>query len=173
MIVKSAISTASDSDAAAAELAEAVQGFEPDLAALWVSPHHGPDYAVLANGIHELVSPRNLLGCSGESIIGPSREIEGSPATPIGRACPITATVAMPRIARIAHREPSISVAAMVAMRLGTLIVTALLFYRMAVGELDGSLLADGHRYKRWQNGGNFMYNPVHPGTTKTGLYTP
>ncbi len=80
MIVKAVISTASDSDDAAAELGQAVQGFVPDLAALWVSPHHGPDYAVIVDRIQELVSPRNLLGCSGESIIGPSCEIEQAPA---------------------------------------------------------------------------------------------
>lgn len=80
MIVKAVITTASDSDAAAAELAQAVQGFVPDLAALWVSPHYGPDYAALLDRIQEFVTPRNLLGCSGESIIGPGREVEGTPA---------------------------------------------------------------------------------------------
>ena len=80
MIIKAAISTASDSVGAAAELGQAVRGFMPDLAALWVSPHHGPDYAVIVDRIQELVSPRNFIGCSGESIIGPGREIEQAPA---------------------------------------------------------------------------------------------
>jgi small ligand-binding sensory domain FIST len=52
----------------------------PDLALLFFSPHHLTACEDLVEGLRERLTPRCLLGCVGESIIGNDREIEASPA---------------------------------------------------------------------------------------------
>jgi small ligand-binding sensory domain FIST len=79
----SAISTHESAEAA---LREAVQaslhslGSRPDLAFLFVSPHHVQELDHLAALAAELLGTANLLGCTGESIVGISREVEEAPA---------------------------------------------------------------------------------------------
>ena len=51
-----------------------------DLAVLFFSTHHARAADVLAHTVHRRLSPRCLLGCVAESVIGGDREIEQSPA---------------------------------------------------------------------------------------------
>src|SRR5436190_1553085 len=60
-------------------------GAVPDLAMVFVSPHSvpssgGPRYESLAADLCSRLGTRNLLGATGESIVGGRREIEGQPA---------------------------------------------------------------------------------------------
>ncbi len=80
MIIRSALSTDTDPRGAAAEICEAVAGFAPDVAALWISPHYGPEYEDVVSRVRDTLNPRNLIGCTGESIIGPNAEVESAPA---------------------------------------------------------------------------------------------
>jgi small ligand-binding sensory domain FIST len=52
----------------------------PDLAMLFFSPHHGRQAERIAAEACELLETDNLLGCTGESIVGMGREIEGDSA---------------------------------------------------------------------------------------------
>lgn len=57
-----------------------VAAFGADLAIMFASHHYGPEFVKLARGIYERINTRNLIGCTGDSIIGPTAEIEGRPA---------------------------------------------------------------------------------------------
>jgi small ligand-binding sensory domain FIST len=75
-----ALSTAVDTRAAVNEVCEQVLaslGGPPDLALAFVSPHHE---AGVAAALCDGMGTDNLLGCTGEAIAGPGREIEGQPA---------------------------------------------------------------------------------------------
>jgi small ligand-binding sensory domain FIST len=52
----------------------------PDLAMLFVSPHHVRDANALAASVQQRLSARCLLGCTGEAIVGNDQEIEQGPA---------------------------------------------------------------------------------------------
>jgi small ligand-binding sensory domain FIST len=52
----------------------------PDLAMLFFSAHHEDAASTLAQIAHKRLSPRCLLGCVGEAIIGNGEEMEGTPA---------------------------------------------------------------------------------------------
>lgn len=86
MIVKAAISTESDTNTAVVEVCSAVGGIDPDLIVLFASHHHGPDFEDLLDGVRSRTNPRNLIGCTGESIIGPDREVERAPAVALWAA---------------------------------------------------------------------------------------
>jgi small ligand-binding sensory domain FIST len=51
-----------------------------DLALLFFSPHYGDEAEILAATARHCLSPRCLLACSGESIVGNDQEIEQGPA---------------------------------------------------------------------------------------------
>jgi small ligand-binding sensory domain FIST len=53
---------------------------DADLAVLFFSTHHMRSADVLARALQERLSPRCLLGCVAESVIGGGQEIENSPA---------------------------------------------------------------------------------------------
>jgi small ligand-binding sensory domain FIST len=55
-------------------------GATADLAMLFVSHHHGPDFDRIAAQVCEQLGTDRLLGCTGESIVGTGREIENEPA---------------------------------------------------------------------------------------------
>ncbi len=55
-------------------------GGPADLAMLFVSPQHGPEFESVAASIAGRLEAKHLLGCTGESIVGGSREIEQQPA---------------------------------------------------------------------------------------------
>ena len=67
----------------AASAARESLGGTPDLALLFSSPHHSGEVEQLAADACELLGTRNLLGCTGESIVGTGQEIEDSPALSI------------------------------------------------------------------------------------------
>lgn len=53
---------------------------QPDLAVLFMSPQHAANANRIAEQVCQAIGSQSLLGCTGESIIGGSREIEGGPA---------------------------------------------------------------------------------------------
>jgi small ligand-binding sensory domain FIST len=69
-----------DTDAAVHDLCVDLKSFEADLAIVFASHHFGPEFDDLVQGIHHTINCRNLIGCTGESIIGPTAEIERQPA---------------------------------------------------------------------------------------------
>jgi small ligand-binding sensory domain FIST len=55
-------------------------GGPADLAVLFTSHHHGPDILPFAGIASGFLETKNLLGCTGESIVGVGQEIENRPA---------------------------------------------------------------------------------------------
>jgi small ligand-binding sensory domain FIST len=79
----SALSTLDSAEAAlleAAQAARAALGGRPDVAFLFISPHHARAADELAAQACELLGTGNLLGCTGEAIVGAGREVEEAPA---------------------------------------------------------------------------------------------
>lgn len=80
----SALSTARQTAAAGAEVLDRVTadlGDAPaDLALAFVSPDHAEGLATLAAEVRRRKLARHVLGCTGEAIVGPGREVEGAPA---------------------------------------------------------------------------------------------
>lgn len=87
-----AISDHLDSRTAAMEVAERVQetlNGPCDLAMLFGSFHHCAAFAEAAATIRSTIKPRVLLGCTGESVLGEDRELDGrSGLTAIGFRMP-------------------------------------------------------------------------------------
>jgi small ligand-binding sensory domain FIST len=78
-----ALSTLPNTAQAAAEVcARAQETFQesPDLAVVFFSPHHADAAERISATVRERLSPRCLLGCVGESIVGNDQEIEQAPA---------------------------------------------------------------------------------------------
>jgi small ligand-binding sensory domain FIST len=79
-----ALSTLADSRAALSEACELAReqlgGGQADLAILFCSPHHADHADQLAAQACGALGTENLLGCTGEAIVGASREIEHEPA---------------------------------------------------------------------------------------------
>ncbi len=67
-------------EAAVHDLCVDVKAFKADLAFIFVSHHHGPEFHELIHEVYNNIDCRNLIGCTGESIIGPTAEIEAQPA---------------------------------------------------------------------------------------------
>src|SRR5580693_6438374 len=79
----SGLSTASTTDAALLDVCSHVGkqlAETPDLAVLFFSVHHLDNAAEIVQKVQERLSPRCLLGCVGESIVGNDQEIERGPA---------------------------------------------------------------------------------------------
>jgi small ligand-binding sensory domain FIST len=78
-----ALSTADDSRAAVNEVcgaALAQLGTPPNLAVLFASHHHLNAWDAIGPQICDAIGGENLIGCTGESIVGNEREIEEAPA---------------------------------------------------------------------------------------------
>lgn len=91
----SALSTESDSDAAIGEVVGALRsglgGRTPDLALVFVSHHHGTAIEHVGPRIKSATGARVVIGCTGEGIVGPTREIErGAAISLLGGAMPGT-----------------------------------------------------------------------------------
>jgi small ligand-binding sensory domain FIST len=67
-------------------LAEGLGGHAPDLLAVFVSHHHGSAIEELGQRLAAGSGARHVIGCTGESIIGPTREIEREPALAVWAA---------------------------------------------------------------------------------------
>jgi small ligand-binding sensory domain FIST len=65
---------------ALAALAGGLDGATPDLALVFVSHHYGPALEALGTRLKAATGARVLLGCTGETIVGGSREVESGPA---------------------------------------------------------------------------------------------
>jgi small ligand-binding sensory domain FIST len=93
-----ALSTAHGTQAAIAEVCTTAMkqlDAAPDLALLFVSPHHGPNLDEAAARVCDSLGNEMLLGCTGESIVGGAREIEQEPAVSLWLAT-LPATKAIP-----------------------------------------------------------------------------
>lgn len=68
-------------------------GPAPDLALLFVSPHHAGALEDAAGAVRATLEPGTLLGCAAESVVGGAREVEQEPAVALwaGRTGPLTA----------------------------------------------------------------------------------
>ncbi len=80
----SALSTELDSDGAVAEvvdrLGSAFEGGPADLVVAFASMHHAEALGPLAGRLKARGLGRHIIGCTGETIIGDGREVEGDPA---------------------------------------------------------------------------------------------
>jgi len=80
----SAISTSAAFPTAFREVVDAIQaglgGQRPDLAAVFVSHHHGAAIEDLGPQMAKALNVRTLIGCTGESIVGGGREVEDGAA---------------------------------------------------------------------------------------------
>lgn len=76
----SALSTEADSETAIQDVVRSLQsglgGEKPDLAVVFVSHHHGTAIERLGPRIASETGARVVIGCTGESIVGATREIE-------------------------------------------------------------------------------------------------
>lgn len=61
------------------QVLEQLDGEPPDLAVLFVSPHHLGAVEDEATTIRELLRPQVLVGCTTAAVIGGAREVEGGP----------------------------------------------------------------------------------------------
>ncbi len=86
MQFKAAISTLNDSSAAVSQLRAALDGMEPDLVLLFISPHHAENCEALIAEVRDKINTRNLIGCTAAGIIGPNKEVEDAPAISIWAA---------------------------------------------------------------------------------------
>jgi small ligand-binding sensory domain FIST len=68
-------------------------GGAPDLAFCFVSPAHHERFADVAKIVAERLSPRCLLGCSGETVVGMDQEVEAGPAVSLWTARTPSATL--------------------------------------------------------------------------------
>ena len=78
------ITTNRDSEAAIAEVLERAaaqhEGGPADLALIFASIHHAEFLGTLAGKVQNRGLGSHVLGCTGESIVGEVREVEGAPA---------------------------------------------------------------------------------------------
>ena len=79
----STLSTARDTASAVTEIAASLSGTPLDVAVVFCSHHHGPDFSPLIESLREKVAARNVIGCTGQAIIGPDREVENAPAVAV------------------------------------------------------------------------------------------
>ncbi len=82
----SRLSLRTETDAAVHDLCIDLKQFEADLAVVFASHHYGPEFHELVQGIYSSINCRNLIGCTGEAIIGPTAEIEARPAVSLWAA---------------------------------------------------------------------------------------
>jgi len=71
-----------------------------DLALLFAGAHHAAEYDELVAAAMARSGARRLAGCSGQGIIGPSREVEGEPALSLLRLSLPGATVQVVHLAQ-------------------------------------------------------------------------
>lgn len=83
-LFSSSLSTLADSQAALEEasnaLREGLGGEDPDLVLAFVSMEHGSEFRSFARRIRAQTGARTLLGCTGQSVVGPDSEVEDGPA---------------------------------------------------------------------------------------------
>ena len=70
----------------ATQCAEGLAGLSPDFAALHFSAHHAHAAPAILRAVRERLRPANLIGCSGEWILGGASEMEGVPGVTLAAA---------------------------------------------------------------------------------------
>lgn len=65
---------------AVAELTSRLDGRKPELLVVFITHHHGAALEGLGRRLMQATGAKHLLGCTGETVIGGSREIEEGPA---------------------------------------------------------------------------------------------
>jgi len=70
---------------AAGQVLEAL-GPEPDLVALFVTPHHGGALEDVASAVRSILQPRTLFGCAAVSVLGVRQEVEDEPGISVWAA---------------------------------------------------------------------------------------
>jgi small ligand-binding sensory domain FIST len=68
------------------QVAEALAGARPDLVVFFVTPPHVRSFGEVHAAVHELLSPRCLLGASAVAVLGGAREVEERPALSVWAA---------------------------------------------------------------------------------------
>jgi len=83
----SALTFETDAKMAALELGarikRALEGNRVDLALVFATSHYAEEAHALLERVRDALSPRVLVGCSGEGVIGPEREVEGEQAVAV------------------------------------------------------------------------------------------
>jgi small ligand-binding sensory domain FIST len=105
------ISTQPDTSAAVDEACQAAiaqLGAAPNLALVFVSPHHRELLAQVAEQVCHAIGTESLLGCTGEAIIGDDRELESQPAVSLWLAALPRTTVKLMHLNFEQTREGSI-----------------------------------------------------------------
>lgn len=72
---------------AVAELEAGLAGATPDLVLAFATHHHGPALEGLGPTLARRTGARTVAGCTAESVIGGSREVEGRPGLALWAAC--------------------------------------------------------------------------------------
>jgi small ligand-binding sensory domain FIST len=79
----SAVSTlarsAEAAEAVASEVIGALGGRKPDLAVVFITPHHAAEMEEVVSGMAARLGARAFLGCTGQGVIGLGREVEEGP----------------------------------------------------------------------------------------------
>jgi small ligand-binding sensory domain FIST len=89
-------------DEAAAALTAGLGGRRPDLLLAFLTLHHGGEFEGLPGRIQAATGAELVLGCTGESIVGGSREVEGEPALALWAvSCPDLQVATLPVRARL------------------------------------------------------------------------
>ena len=87
MKVEAALTTNPDARSAAVEAtteaARRLGDREPDLAVVFASAHFGPRADAVLDAVYEAASPRALIGCVAEAVVGTGREVESQPAVSV------------------------------------------------------------------------------------------
>src|SRR5258706_12675672 len=87
----SAVSSSAKVDDAIAETATRVRrelgDRAPDLAVVFVSPHHAGAYDAIPQLVRAALEPRTLIGCSAGGVIGGGHEVESEAGFSITAGC--------------------------------------------------------------------------------------
>lgn len=84
--LSTSIDTVSAVDSACHRVLESLRGQVPDLAFLFMSHDHRPEFDSAVSRVQEALGCKVLLGCAAESVAGANQEIEGDPAVSLWTA---------------------------------------------------------------------------------------
>src|SRR6266545_2053781 len=79
--------TSNAAQAACAEVAKGLAGQIPDLAVLFLSPHHAESLEEVLSEVHSRLDPQRLIGCMAQGVIGKGREVERTAGFSLWAAC--------------------------------------------------------------------------------------
>jgi len=156
----SAVSVAASLDAAVEEVAARVRadldGRRPDLAAVFVSAHHRPEYEKVPRLMERQLGARVLVGCSAGGVIGGGHEVERQPAFSITAA--ILPDVGLHPFHLDSPRRPDVPSAARFLILPEPFTFDADTFLRALDGDFPGSTKIGGLASGGRQPGENALY---------------